>query len=95
MTAKEAIKLRCKDCNTESRDCGQEECFLYGLHRAKAGARRSKAIKDYCKWCLNGHPFVVCSSYDCSIHIYRSKSDSASENPATVINSDGVDGETV
>jgi len=91
MTAKEAIKLRCKDCNTEAKDCGQQECALYGLHRPKAGARRTKAIKDYCKWCLNDHPFPVCSSEDCSIHIYRSKSGSSVENPSTVIDSEGID----
>jgi hypothetical protein len=73
MTAKTAIKLRCKDCNPDSRDCGREDCLLYGLHRPKAGANRTKAIREYCTWCLNGHKFGMCSSPDCSIFKYRTE----------------------
>jgi hypothetical protein len=38
MTAKQAIKARCRDCS--GRVCGFEECALKGLAKAKRGADR-------------------------------------------------------
>jgi hypothetical protein len=100
MTAKQAIKLRCKDCNPDSRDCDREDCLLYGLNKPKGGANRTKAIRDYCTWCLNGHRFGMCSSPDCPIYQYRmnpptraKKTESTVENPIIESEFDGSDEE--
>jgi hypothetical protein len=79
MTAKQAIKLRCKDCNPDSRICTLIDCPLYGLNKPKTGARRTIAIRLYCKVCLNNHPFSTCTCIDCSIYQYRCKIDSTVE----------------
>jgi hypothetical protein len=78
MTAKQAIKARCRDCS--GRVCGFEECALKGLAKAK-GKVSKKALLAYCRWCLNGHPFKVCSSPDCPIYQYRKEREEACRNP--------------
>ena len=73
MTAKEAIQLRCKDCQetTINKSCKFEDCQLYELNQGKSGCNRTKAITDYCTWCLNGLSISTCSSPNCSIYQYR------------------------
>ena len=73
MTAKEAIQLRCKDCQetTLNKPCKFTDCHLYGLNQGKRGCNRTKAIKNYCTWCLNGMNIATCSSPNCPIHQYR------------------------
>jgi len=73
LTVKYAIKLRCQDC-VEGRlsNCKIKKCFLFG--KTVAGAKgRSKAIKDYCRWCRNGLNISVCSSPKCPIYLYLNK----------------------
>ena len=70
MTAKQAIKARCRDCLAGSRICEFGDCTLKGLAQAK-GKVKTKVIKAYCRWCLNGHYFSICSSPDCAIYKYR------------------------
>jgi hypothetical protein len=76
VTAKQTIKARCRDCS--GRECEFEECVLKGLAKAKVS---KKAILAYCRWCLNGHPFTVCSSPDCAIYQYRKEQEEARRNP--------------
>jgi hypothetical protein len=78
MTAKQAIKARCRDCS--GRDCGFEDCTLKGLAKSR-GRVRKKAILAYCRWCLNGHLFRVCASPDCAIYQYRKEHEKANESP--------------
>ncbi|MFP3041200.1 hypothetical protein LQZ19_05195 [Treponema primitia] len=68
MTAKQAIKARCLDCS--GRICTIAECVLKGLAKKKGKVKKS-VIFAYCRWCMNGHPFRVCSSPDCAIYQYR------------------------
>jgi len=44
MTAKQAIKIKCKDCLVGERECRFSDCVLYGLAKAKRGADRPRAI---------------------------------------------------
>jgi len=47
MTAKQAIKERCKDCCESSRiACNFDSCELKGLTVAQKGCNRAKAIKE-------------------------------------------------
>jgi len=71
MTAKQAIKARCRDSLAGARECTLTDCALKGLHKSKRGAARYKAIRAYCRWCLNKQPFNVCNSPDCGIYRYR------------------------
>jgi len=71
MTAKQAIKAKCKDCLAGARECVFDDCILNGLAKAKRGVDRPRAIKAYCQWCLNGHNFSICNSPDCAIYQYR------------------------
>ena len=72
MTAKQAIKERCKDCCESSRiACNFDSCELKGLTVAQKGCNRAKAIKEYCKWCMNGNSFTMCISVNCPIYQYR------------------------
>jgi hypothetical protein len=80
MTAKQAIKARCRDCLAGSRDCTFTDCALKGLAKIK-GKVSKKAILAYCRWCLNGHPFKVCSSPDCAIYQYRKEREGPHKNP--------------
>ena len=81
MTAKQAIKARCKDCLAGSRTCNFDDCALKGLSKSKRGVNRPKAIKIYCKWCLNGHAISVCSSLGCAIYQYRKKLENTQNLP--------------
>jgi len=76
MTAKQAIKARCRDCLAGARECGFDDCILKGLAKSKGKAEREstnryKAIMAYCQWCLNGRNFSMCNSPDCAIYQYR------------------------
>ena len=71
MTAKEAIKARCKDCHEVPFKCEETTCPLHGLSKPKRGANRTKAITDYCKWCMNGLSVGGCVCKNCSIYQYR------------------------
>jgi hypothetical protein len=89
MTAKQAIKARCRDCS--GRECGFEECALKGLAKVK-GKVSKKAILAYCRWCLNGHPFKVCSSPNCAIYQYRKEQEKALKNTPTLGKTGGYRG---
>lgn len=73
LTVKYAIKLRCQDCQ-EGRisNCKSKKCFLFEKYLPGAKGR-SKAIKDYCRWCRNGLNMSVCSSPKCPIYLYLNK----------------------
>jgi hypothetical protein len=70
MTGKQAVKARCRDCLAGSRDCIYTNCALKGLAEGK-GKVKVSVIKIYCRWCLNGNHFKVCSSPDCVIYQFR------------------------
>ena len=71
MTAKEAIKAKCKDCNEKKEgNCKFPECPLFGLRNSVGGCNRPKAIKEYCLWCRHGLSTSVCSSPECPIYKY-------------------------
>jgi hypothetical protein len=78
MTAKQAIKARCRDCS--GRECGFTDCALRGLAKAK-GKVSKKALLAYCRWCLNGHSFRACSSLDCAIYQYRKEREKTDNGP--------------
>jgi len=69
MTAKQAIRIRCRDCSGKS--CIDTQCPLFGLSKLKAGKNHIKAIRRYCYWCMNRNPVNQCSSPDCGIYQYR------------------------
>jgi len=74
MNAKEAIKKRCTDCVCgRPASCMTSDCPLFSLYNKTGRCNRDEKIKKYCSWCLHGNPFVVCSSPQCSIHIYRAQ----------------------
>ena len=73
LTVKYAILLRCRDC-VEGRisNCTFKKCPLF--EKAKAGATgRSKAVKEYCRWCRNGLSMISCASTTCGIYLYFNK----------------------
>ncbi|WP_238580219.1 hypothetical protein, partial [Treponema endosymbiont of Eucomonympha sp.] len=69
LTAKEAIKRRCADCNDVK--CADDSCELFGLAKPHRGADRTAAIRRYCCWCMDGNPVHQCSCVNCAIHKYR------------------------
>jgi hypothetical protein len=71
MTAKQAIKVRCKDCLAGNRECAFADCALKGLAGEKGRCDRTTAIRKYCQWCMNGNPVNQCASPDCAIYQYR------------------------
>jgi hypothetical protein len=71
MTAKEAIKARCRDCLAGSRVCTFTDCALKGLAQSKREANRTTAIRKYCQWRMNKNPVNQCASPDCAIYQYR------------------------
>lgn len=89
MTAKQAIKARCLDC--AGRVCTATDCALKGLAKKKGKVKKS-VILAYCRWCLNGHPFRVCSSPDCAIYQYRTTGRDISQNPAEGEKEGGTEG---
>jgi hypothetical protein len=71
MTAKQAVKARCRDCLAGGRDCTFTDCALKGLAGKEGRCDRTPAIRKYCQWCINGHPVNQCASPDCGIYQYR------------------------
>ena len=71
MTAKQAIKSRCRDCLAGERECAFEDCALKGLAGKEGRADRTTAIRRYCQWCMNSNPVNQCASPDCAIYQYR------------------------
>ena len=80
MTAKQAIKARCRDYKAGARACEFTDCALKGLARSK-GRVKTRVIKDYCRWCLNGHLFSACNSSDCAIYQFRNGKRVAIKSP--------------
>lgn len=78
MTAKEAIKARCADCNEKQGDCQFPECQLFGLRKSKGGCDRVKAIREYCTWCMNKASVSMCCSVTCPIYKYRKMRENSS-----------------
>jgi hypothetical protein len=66
---RQAIRLRCEDC--EGRNCGFTECELFTMGKRGCNGNRSKAIRAYCKWCMNGHRINECSAISCYIYQFR------------------------
>lgn len=71
MTAKQAIKARCRDCLAGARVCEFTDCALKGLMGKQGRADRTTAIRKYCQWCMNGNQVSQCASPDCAIYQYR------------------------
>jgi hypothetical protein len=80
MTAKQAIKARCRDCLAEARVCEFTDCALKGLAKAK-GKVKTSAIKAHYRWCLNGHLFSACNSPDCAIYQFRNEREGLKNTP--------------
>jgi excisionase family DNA binding protein len=81
MTGKQAVKERCRDCLAGSRECVFAECALKGMAKGK-GKVKASAIKTYCRWCLNGNAFTVCSSSGCAIYQVRKERGDAKNTPS-------------
>jgi hypothetical protein len=79
MTTKRAIKARCHDCLAGGGVCTFTDSTLKGLAREK-GKVKTRVIKAYYRWCLNGHQLSVCSSPDCAIFQFRKER----ERPRTI-----------
>jgi hypothetical protein len=71
MTAKQAIKARCRDCSGPS--CAFTDCALLGLANKQGRVNRKEAIRKYYHWCMNGNPVNQCASPDCAIYQYRTE----------------------
>jgi hypothetical protein len=69
MTLREAIRLRCEDC--EGRNCDFTKCELFSMGKRGNCGNRSKAIRKYCRWCMNGHRINECAATPCSIYQFR------------------------
>ena len=80
MTAKQAIKARCRDCLAGARECAFSDCVLKGLVKAK-GKVKAAVIKAYCRWCLNGHLFNACNSPDCATYQFRKERERLKNTP--------------
>jgi hypothetical protein len=91
MTAKQAIKARCRDCSGAV--CSFDDCALKGLAKAKGKIKHGAAsIRAYCKWCLNGHRFNICASPDCTIFQFRKEREEASKTPRICKKTGGTEG---
>jgi hypothetical protein len=65
LTIKKAIKEKCKDCCPDTNGvCDFKKCPI-------KDKESENAIYRYCKQCLNGNPFSVCNSPECSIYKWR------------------------
>ena len=75
MTAKTAIRDRCRDCQGAKvvRPCRFKDCGIKGLHKSQRGANRVAAIRSYCRWCMNGNPVNQCASPECAIYQFRTE----------------------
>ena len=84
VTKSKAVKLRCLDCcgfnKKQVKECSNEKCILFEmrlrgkLEGEKAGLRRARAIKTYCRvHCMNDHRELVkeCTDINCSFHQYK------------------------
>jgi len=71
MTAKQAIKARCRDCLAGARVCEFTDCALKGLAGKEGRCDRETPIRRYCQWCMNKNPVNQCASPDCAIYQYR------------------------
>jgi hypothetical protein len=71
MTAKQAIKARCRDCLAGARICEFEDCAIKGLMDKQGKTDRTEAIRRYCQWCMNRNPVNQCASPECTIYQYR------------------------
>lgn len=69
MNLREAIKLRCLDC--EGRNCGFTGCALFGKGKRGGHGNRSDAIRRYCRWCMNGHRINECMAISCPLYQFR------------------------
>jgi len=68
------LRKRCKQCaGGIQKSCYISDCPLYKFFTSKNNPDPIRALKHYCKDCLNGNDFEVCSSEDCPIYIYRNK----------------------
>ena len=85
-TPQEAIRKRCLNCVEGYKDVercdsgpdiGERACplwqFRMGHIRKAGGGSRMKAIRAYCKWCMNGNAAEIrgCTIVDCSLWAYR------------------------
>ena len=88
MTKVKAIKLKCLECSEDRKDlkeCNFTECSLWVFrlgNRMKSkneemnvNYSRSKAIKKYCIWCMNGQTKTVksCIAKECHFHDFIKK----------------------
>jgi hypothetical protein len=78
VTAKQAVKARCRDCLAGGRECTFTDCALKGLAKS-IGKVNTLPLPAYGRWCVNDHPFRVCSSPDCTIYQYRKEQEEAPE----------------
>ena len=75
MTAKQAVKARCRDCLAGARECTFTDCALKGLMNEQGKVDRQTAIRKYCQCCMNRNPVNQCASPDCAIYQYRATVD--------------------
>jgi len=69
-TPRKAILLKCKDCDAD-RERFKSDNFCINCQLKDTKLSNLKKIKQYCKWCLNGHRPDICSSPDCSLYIFK------------------------
>ncbi len=75
-----AIRWKCLDCcgflEKDVKDCEKKECPL-NEYRMKtnpnSGAKRTKDLKAYCNWCINGTGYYSnkCIDFHCSLWPFR------------------------
>ncbi len=77
LNRRKAIHERCLNCvgwySHEVKTCDFDDCSLHRFRRGvgKQDAKdRSRAIKDYCKWCTDGK-MSACSSPLCPLYPFR------------------------
>ncbi len=77
LNRRRAIHERCLDCvgrySHEVKTCEFDDCPLHPFRSGvgKQDARdRSRAIKDYCKWCTDGK-ISACSSLLCPLYPFK------------------------
>jgi len=73
-----AIRENCHNCSgfnwADVANCNHADCQLYNFRTGQGKQNpklRSKAILDYCKWCMNDYQPASCGILTCPLYPYR------------------------
>jgi hypothetical protein len=97
LTRRKGIRERCLNCSgwswKEVAECKLTDCQLYPFRTGvgkQDSKKRTKAIRDYCAWCMSTEQSARCVVRDCPLWCYRK---SAVEHQKTPLY-DGIESRT-